>query len=88
MGDIILSYVAAPEPPPVVQSVALYNGGDFSLTFSAQSNRTCVLQYTTNLSALEWINISTHIIPPAGQLAVTNAIGGDAMRFYRIFVVP
>jgi hypothetical protein len=70
-----------------VQSFALDNGGEFSLSFTAQPNRTCVLQYTTDLSAPNWINVSTNVVPN-GSLALTNVTNGDAMRFYRVFVVP
>lgn len=87
-GNILLSYVAAPAPTPVVQSFALDNDGDFSLSVAAQANRTCVLQYTTNLHASEWSSISTNLVPLDGLLTLTNSTGGDAMRFYRVFVVP
>lgn len=87
-GNIILAYIATPAPSPVVQSFALDNAGDFSLSVAAQANRTCVLQYATNLNAPEWLSISTNIVPLEGLLGVTNSTGGDAMRFYRVFVVP
>jgi autotransporter-associated beta strand protein len=86
-GNIILTYVAAPAPPPVVQSFALDNAGQFSLSVTAQANRTCVLQYSTDLNAPNWINVSTNVVPP-GLLTLTNSTNGDAMRFYRVFVVP
>lgn len=87
-GNIILAYIAVPAPSPVVQSFALDNGGDFSLSVAAQANRTCVLQYATNLNAPEWSSLGTNIVPLDGLLALTNTTGGDAMRFYRVFVVP
>lgn len=86
-GNIFLAYLAAPAPSPIVQAFALDAAGQFNLTFSAQANRTCVLQYTTDLSTPNWINVSTNIAP-AGLLAVTNVTNGDAMRFYRIYVMP
>lgn len=86
-GNIFLAYIAAPAPSPVVQFFALDNGGEFSLSFTAQANRTCVLQYTTDLNAPSWINVSTNVVPN-GSLTLTNVTDGDAMRFYRVFVVP
>lgn len=86
-GNIILAYVAAPAPQPVVASFALDANGDFILGYAAQSNRTCVLQYTTDLNAPNWINISTNVVA-AGSLTLTNPTAGDPMRFYRVLVVP
>lgn len=86
-GNVLLSYLATPAPPPLVQSFGLDNTGNFSLSFATQANRTCVLQYTTNLSVPDWINLSTNVAT-TGALTLTNATSGDAMRFYRILVVP
>jgi fibronectin-binding autotransporter adhesin len=87
-GNILLAYVATPAPPPLVQSFALDNAGDFSLSVTAQANRVCVLQYATDLSAPEWISTTTNIVPLDGLLGMTNSTGGDVMRFYRVFIVP
>ena len=54
---------------------------------SQQTNRTCVLQYTTDLSAPDWINVSANVVPN-GSLTLTDVTNGDTMRFYRVFVVP
>jgi len=86
-GNIILAYIAASAPSPVVQSFALDNAGEFSLSFTAQTNRTCVLQYTTDLITPNWISVSTNLVP-TGSLTLTNVTNGDAMRFYRVFVLP
>lgn len=86
-GSIVLAYLATPAPSPVLQSFALDNGGQFSLSVTAEANRTCVLQYTTDLNAPNWINVSTNIVT-TGMLTLTDVTNGDAMRFYRVFVVP
>lgn len=86
-GNIILAYVAAPAPPPVVETITLDANGDVILSYAAETNRTCILQYATSLSPPNWINISTNVVP-AGTLTVTNLTDGDPMRFYRVLVVP
>jgi autotransporter-associated beta strand protein len=86
-GNIILAYAATPAPQPVVESFSLAANGDFILGYAAESNRTCIVQYTTNLNAPNWINVSTNVVP-AGSLMLTNPTAGDPMRFYRVLVVP
>jgi autotransporter-associated beta strand protein len=86
-GNIMLAYVAHPAPAPVVEEFRLDAEGNVILSYAAETNRTCILQYTTSLSAPNWINVSTNIVP-AGTLSLTNLTEGDPMRFYRILVVP
>jgi autotransporter-associated beta strand protein len=86
-GSIILAYVAAPAPEPVVETFAVDANGAVVLSYAAQTNRTCVLQYATSLNTPNWISISTNIVP-AGSLTLTNLTEGDPMRFYRVLVVP
>ncbi len=86
-GNIILAYHAVPAPAPTVESFEVTADGDVVLSYAAQSNRTCILQYTTSLNAPEWITVSTNVVP-AGSLTLTNATAGDPMRFYRVLVVP
>lgn len=86
-GNVVLAYVATPAPSPLVQTFALDNNGQFSLSVTAQANRTCVLQYTTDLVASQWMDVSTNLALN-GTLTLTNATGGDAQRFYRVLIVP
>jgi autotransporter-associated beta strand protein len=86
-GSIMLSYLATPAPEPVMETFAVDANGSVVLSYAAQTNRTCVLQYTTSLNAPNWINLSTNIVP-AGSLTLTNLTEGDPMRFYRVLVVP
>jgi autotransporter-associated beta strand protein len=86
-GNVLLSYVATPAAKPVVQFFAPVAPGAFSLTCSAETNRTCILQSTTDLSSANWVAVSTNVAT-AGTLNFTNIASGDPMRFYRLAVVP
>jgi autotransporter-associated beta strand protein len=86
-GNIMLAYVASPALAPVVEEFRLDAEGNVILRYAAETNRTCILQYTTSLDSPNWINVSTNVVP-AGTLTVTNLTAGDPMRFYRVLVVP
>jgi len=86
-GNIFLSYVAAPAARPVVQSFAPVADGLFSLTSSAETNRTYVLQSATNLINPGWIPVRTNIATSA-TLTLTNISSSAPANFYRLLVVP
>ena len=86
-GSVYLSYVAAPAARPVVQSFAPVADGLFSLTSSAETNRTYVLQSATNLINPGWIPVRTNIATSA-ILSLTNISSSAPANFYRLLVVP
>jgi hypothetical protein len=86
-GNVFLSYVASPASRPVVQSFAPVADGLFSLTSSAETNRTYVLQSATNLINPGWIPVRTNIATSA-TLTLTNIASSAPASFYRLLVVP
>ena len=86
-GSVYLSYVAAPAARPVVQSFAPVADGLFSLTSSAETNRTYVLQSATNLINPGWFPVRTNIATSA-TLTLTNISSSAPANFYRLLVVP
>ena len=68
---------------PVFQSAKLTNG-QFMLTWSAVSNDVYQLQYKTNLTQANWINIGGTITASNTVLSATSATGSDQQRFYRV----
>jgi hypothetical protein len=68
---------------PVFQPAKLTNG-QFMLTWSAVSNGVYQLQYKTNLTQANWINIGSTITASNTVLSVTNSTNTDKQRFYRV----
>ena len=61
--------------------------GSFSLAWSAQSNFTYQLQYTTNLSAPSWVNLGGPITATNGSASTADFPVSDFRRFYRLQLV-
>jgi len=78
--DVLLSNIAS---LPMFQSEQLANG-QFMLTWSAVSNGLYQLQYKTNLSQANWINIGSTITASNAVVSVTNSVNTDSQRFYRV----
>jgi hypothetical protein len=75
-----------PIPNPTITGVAL-KGNGVTLTLNSLASLNYLLQYKTNLSQANWINLATNTA--AGNILVlTNNPGGDPRRFYRIRRLP
>jgi subtilase family serine protease len=76
-----------PIPPPVFQSAASTNG-TITLTWAAVAGVAYQLQYTTNLSLLNWSNLGAPITATSGAIATSDVQPADPQRFYRVLVAP
>jgi hypothetical protein len=76
-----------PLPPPVFQSAAVA-GGSLTLTWSAVTGVTYQLQYTTNLSLLNWTNLGAPITAGSSAIATSDANVAQPQRFYRVVLTP
>jgi uncharacterized repeat protein (TIGR03803 family) len=70
--------------PPVFQSVTKTNG-TVNLIWSAVAGQTYQLEYTTNLAQASWNNVGGAMVATNGMM-MTNSVGTDPQRFYRVFV--
>jgi uncharacterized repeat protein (TIGR03803 family) len=80
-----ITLVSAPQP--VFGPVSLA-GGTLTLTWSALAGQTYQLQFTTNLSQTSWNDLGSAVTATGPTVSVTNAIGPDPERFYRVKVGP
>jgi hypothetical protein len=46
------------------------------------------LQYKTNLTQASWVNLGSPITASGGSVTVSNFVGSDPMRFYRVGLQP
>ncbi len=72
---------------PEFQAVALTNGA-LNLTWSVESGGTYQLQYNSNLSSSNWINVGGAVIATGATLSATDAITNGPQRFYRVMLLP
>ena len=74
-------------PHPAFESVALSNSV-LTLTWSAISNETYRVQYTTNLAGTNWSELSPDVAASGPTATQTDSVSSDLQRFYRILVLP
>jgi len=76
--------------PPSLHIARPLTTTGFNLTWSALSGLSYQLQYTTNLSQPNWINLGGPQTSTAGTLTLqdTNGISSSPSRFYRIVQQP
>jgi hypothetical protein len=86
-GNVFLAYLVAPAAKPVVQLFNEVSDGMFSLTCSAETNRSYILQCATNLSLPTWTAVSTNIAL-GNILSILNISSSDPVKFYRLVAVP
>ena len=74
-------------PAPVFQSVSLTNDA-IAFTWSTLSSLVYQVQYTTDLTQTNWTDLGTSILASNDTLSVSDPIGPDPQRFYRVKITP
>jgi hypothetical protein len=74
-------------PPPVMQSISLSNGVAI-VTWTSVSNATYRLQCTEDLGSTNWLDIWPDVHATGSSVTLTNSVGAQSQRFYRVLVVP
>jgi hypothetical protein len=74
-------------PPPVIQLFTV-NSGIATITWTTVTNRTYRLQYTETLTNINWIDVPPDILASGPTITVTNSIGSDLQRQYRVILLP
>ena len=69
-------------PQPEFQPATIV-GGKLNLSWTAIPGRTYQLQYNTNLTQTNWIDLGSSILATNSLILSTNTIGPDPQRFYR-----
>jgi hypothetical protein len=82
-----VSITALPSIPPVFYSLSMH-GNAFALTWSAVPGQNHQLQYKTSLSDTNWVNLGGYITASNGTVSVSDPIGSNRQRFYRVMLIP
>jgi uncharacterized repeat protein (TIGR03803 family) len=72
--------------PPFL-AVTLTNGL-LSLTWTPDTLGTYQLQYSSDLSSSNWINLGGPVAATGATLSATDAVTNDPRRFYRLVLLP
>jgi uncharacterized repeat protein (TIGR03803 family) len=85
-----LDDVSATPIPAVEFQSAIEESNSFNLIWMTASGLTYQVQYKTNLSQPQWVNLGTPIVATGFPLTVsdTNAVVSSSQRFYRLVVSP
>lgn len=85
LGNVITAMrtVVVPVPPPVIQAVTQTNN-TFAFSWSAISNQTYQVQFTTNLISAVWNSLGNTVTATNSIIFIFDTNPPDAQRFYRI----
>lgn len=85
-GTVFVMKLAAPVPAPVILSTVETNE-TFALTWSAVSNDTYQVQYSTNLLSTNWTNLNAPVTATNATASGADNVTGAAQRFYRVLLL-
>jgi len=73
--------------PPVLRSLTP-TGGVLTANWSVVAGQTYQSQYCTDLSKTNWINLGASAPATNGTMTVSDVVGPDPQRFYRLALLP
>jgi hypothetical protein len=76
-----------PVPGPAIQAPALANGS-LQLAWTALPRVQYQVQYKTNLAQTNWINLGSVVTATTNPMTLSDNIGADPRRFYRVVLLP
>jgi hypothetical protein len=74
--------VVAPEP--IILSLEMVSAGEAAISWNAIPNLTYRLRYKDNLTDADWIDLPPDLTATDSLLSVTNSVGSQPQRFYRV----
>jgi hypothetical protein len=73
--------------PPIIQGIAI-NAGAASITWQTVPGMTYRLQYSASPSGGDWTDISPDIIATAETATISQPLGDEPQRFFRVLLLP
>ncbi|MDW8308839.1 MAG: MBG domain-containing protein, partial [Verrucomicrobiales bacterium] len=87
-GSATNTLVISPAATPFPITFIGFTNGIVTLTWDAISNRTYRVQYVTNVGDTNWTDIAPDVTATGPSASLTNAVGSDPRRFYRVLLLP
>ena len=72
---------------PLIRSISKSNGV-VTVVWSSVLNQGYRLQFKSNLSDANWLNVAPDVVATGPATAMTDAAGSSARRYYRVVLVP
>ena len=76
------------DPSPIILSLTAASPTAVVISWNSLSNQTYRLQYKNSLSDDEWIYLPPDFTATGSTTVMTNSVGGQPQRFYRVQKVP
>jgi hypothetical protein len=76
------SDIPAPGPLPIQLTNFSISNGVAQFLITGPENTQCAVQCSSNV--VNWTSLGTYTISPVGMIAVSNSVGADSARFYRV----
>ena len=74
--------------PPAVSRITSVANNQLQFSWNAMTGLVYQVQFKTNLLSTNWINLGSPITATGPSITVTNTIGPDPRRFYRLAIFP
>jgi hypothetical protein len=89
-GEFGLDDISVSQIPSVAFLSAIEGSNSFNLAWITASGLTYQVQYKTNLSEPQWVNLGTPIIATGSPITIsdTNGVQSSSQRFYRLVLSP
>jgi len=87
-GSVTSSVATVVLQLPPITAAFTSDSNACSFTWSAVTNLTYQLQYTTNLAAPVWIDLGDPVTATNNCVSTGDVIGSDPQRFYRVRLLP
>ena len=74
--------------PPVILSLMAGSVGEVVVSWNSVSNQVYHLQYKNNLSNTNWTDLLPTVTATGSMTSVTNMVGSQPQRFFRLYTSP
>ena len=74
--------------PPVILSLMAGSVGEVVVSWNSVSNQVYHLQYKNNLSDTNWTDLLPTVTATGSMTSVTNMVGSQPQRFFRLYTSP
>jgi uncharacterized repeat protein (TIGR03803 family) len=73
---------------PEFEAETLLPNSKLSLSWNAEAGSTYQLQYSSNLTSSNWLNLGSSVIAAGATLNATDLLTNSPQRFYRLLLLP
>ncbi len=76
------------QPDPIVLAVNVGTPGTVVVSWNSVSGQTYRVQYKNDLNDTNWTDLPPDITATGSVTTLTNVVGGESHRFFRVYAIP